>query len=279
MDDYAMKEVTVSFLGFGSMARSLAQAFSRNRLIKPENILGTVRDPNKVVTFQKEMAYRFTTNNVDAVLNSEVIIISVRPQQAKSLLAEIGAHIDHDKTVVSLMAGVPLLAIARYLHNKPTLVHVHPTSLAFSKSALGVSFLVADLQVPENKIQLVTRLFLTVGEVRPASEDVLNKYVILAGCAPAYLSLFLYYISQIGAEIGIPIAESSEIEALMMSGIREVIVNEEVSPQTIISRIATPQGVTIEGLKVLESEPTKLIIRRAVEASLRKLDLLKTVLD
>ena len=273
-----MTELRVCFLGYGSMAESLSNAFTRKEILLARNITGTVRTNDRIPILSGRMPFRFITSNVEAVLTSDIIIISVRPQQAKELLKEIGAHVDHEKTVVSIMAGIPLASIRKYLPGDPTLVHVHPTSLAFSRSPLGVSFLVADSNQDEKKVEIIGQLFKAVGEVRTLSEDILSKYIVLSGCAPAYLSLFVYYLSQIGAEIGIPLAESSSLEALMVSGIREVIVNEEASPQEIIQRIATPEGVTMEGLQVLESEATRMIVRRAAEASLRKLDFLSTVL-
>jgi len=269
----------IAFLGAGKMARSLATAFFRHGRFKGDQIVGTVRSPDDLEKFKEVFPFRLLTSNAQAVRESRFIVLSVRPQQLKPLLAEIRDELTEEKILISVAAGIPLGKIRDAVRKQIPLLHVHPSSLAFNLSAKGISFLVAADWVDKETIQKVKAIFESIGEVVETNEEELNKFAVLAGCAPAYLALLVFQLSEIGTELGLPLSDSLRLENLVFSGVRDAIVDEGWKPQEILERIATAEGVTIEGLKVLSEKGTKEILRLAVEASLSKLQYLRTILD
>ena len=274
------KHYKIAFLGTGSMATSIIKALLRERYFTPTQVIATHYKSDKIRKLRKILPIDIISSNIEAVKLSEIIFLCVRPQQIGELLEEIRDYCTDDKIIVSIAAGVPLEKIRQRISHKPkNIFHLHPASLAFSSKKIGVSFLSPYSGAQPEQTKIVKHIATAFGEVEILKESDLNKYIVMAGCVPGYLSLVVLYLSEIGKELGIKPRRSLELEKKMLVGVRSAIVEENYEPQQIIRLIATKGGVTQEGLNTFEKENLKAIIKKAVLSSLKKLEELKNCIS
>src|SRR3990167_2956835 len=110
-----VSDYRLGFIGFGHMAQIIFRALDRARLIPRSSVSFVQRDSHKMRANEKEFGITSTSLKT-LVEKSDLIILGVRPNQAKIVLEELQG-IDASKMVVTMLAGVKLSFYRRYLNN------------------------------------------------------------------------------------------------------------------------------------------------------------------
>lgn len=257
-------------MGCGSMARSLIFAFLRQGVLTKDRIIATHHVADVAAARQEELGVKVICDNRAAVNQSKVIMLCVRPDQLKGLLDEIRPALTKEKTVISIVAGIPLDRLIAALPHKPVVVHVHPTSLAVGKKARGISLYVSPPGTSTRIDRLVRGLFKSVGSVKKVREADLNGYIILVGVGPALITRFVGAISETASNVTRVPEESTVIMKTMLMGVREVLDSDRLKPDQVFERIATKGGVTQAGMNILERGMSPLL-KDALAASMERL--------
>ncbi len=80
----------IAIIGGGNLGTAIALGLVKSKLAKASAITVTRRNLSKIESMKAD-GFQLTTDNVAAVLNSELIILAVQPKQLAGLLGEI-AH-------------------------------------------------------------------------------------------------------------------------------------------------------------------------------------------
>ena len=105
-------KLTIGFLGAGKMATALAKGFIRAGLVSAKQILAADPSKNATAAFAKEIGSKTTAFNPDVLRFAEVLILAVKPDHASSVLAEIREGWREKHLLISIAAGVPIVATA-----------------------------------------------------------------------------------------------------------------------------------------------------------------------
>src|SRR5438105_148713 len=111
----------IAFLGAGNMAEALVKGLLRAKSAEPEEILCTARRKPRAAELAERYGVRTSSDNKSAAADSEILVLSVKPQAMNKLLEEIASVVAPsgaraaDKLVISIAAGVPIEAIERKL--------------------------------------------------------------------------------------------------------------------------------------------------------------------
>ena len=76
----------IAILGGGNIGLSIAKGLQSSDLFDPKNIFITRRRTD-LISELKDNGFKVTSDNKEAVINSEIIIIAVQPQQLNDLLS------------------------------------------------------------------------------------------------------------------------------------------------------------------------------------------------
>ena len=98
----------VGFLGAGKMATALASGLTQAGLTEPARILASDVLPAARVQFAAATEARVTTDNLETVRDSDVLVIAVKPQYVRPVLAEIKPALEPRHLLISIAAGVTL---------------------------------------------------------------------------------------------------------------------------------------------------------------------------
>ena len=254
----------IAILGFGNIGSSIANGLVRTKFVEAQELL--VTDRNKSV-FEKvrESGIRASTDNSEALANSDVLILAVTPQQINGLLDEIKGEIDERHIVISIVSGASVRKIKGHLEKDVPVVRVMPnTAISIGES---MTCICADEQDAE-AVELTRQIFNSVGETIVISEDLMGPATALCGCGTAFFLRAIRAASQGGIEIGFHAAEAIFMAAQTAKGAASMLIKDGAHPEGEIDKVTTPQGITIAGLNQMEHHGfSSSLIRGIVSAA------------
>src|ERR1043166_1893062 len=189
----------VGFLGAGKMATALARGWLRAGLIRAEHVLASDPVPQARQAFQAETERPATDNNREVALSSDLLVLAVKPQAMKGLLAEIRPWLTAGHLIVSIAAGVTLRQLADALGSERRLVRVMPnTPCLVGASAAG--YAPGETATAEDAA-LVDRLLNSVGRAFRLPENLIDAVTGLSGSGPAFVYVLIEAPSDGGVRV------------------------------------------------------------------------------
>ncbi|RJS84944.1 pyrroline-5-carboxylate reductase [Candidatus Bathyarchaeota archaeon] len=251
----------IAVIGAGKIGSAVAKAF----LDAGYQVTATRRKVEKLELLRR-LGAEVTDDNRYACERADIIIVCVKPVDVEGVLNEVREEIK-GKIVISMAASIKLSYLKKMVP-EAYFVRVMPNLTVLVRESL-----VAYCFEPGFQKQLrdgIKRLLRTLGKPVEIEESKMDAITALSGCAPAYLSIIVEALTFAGLKVGLPkdIALLSAAQAMIGTG--KLITEEEMSPLEIRDAVATPGGVTIEGLFQLEKLPLRYAFMKAVKAAEEK---------
>lgn len=240
---------SIAILGGGNIGLSIAKGLVKSDLYNPKNIFITRRNAELLDDYKNE-GFCVTSNNIEAVSKSEVIIIAVQPQQLNDLLSEISESINPKKhIVISVVSGASIKAIKSHLDGDIEVVRVMPnTAIAIQESMTCIS--------AEDKsgkgLKAAEEIFNQVGKTLIIDEELMIPATALCACGIAFFLRAVRAASQGGIEIGFHSEEALLMAAQTAKGAAALLLSGETHPEGEVDKVTTPRGCTISGLNQME---------------------------
>jgi len=119
----------------------------------------------------------------------------------------------------------------------------------------------------ESQVQLINKLFSTVGKVVAIDEKLMDAATVLGACGTAYAMRYIRANIQGGIEIGFDAATASLIAAQTVKGAADLLLIKKSHPEFEIDKVTTPKGCTIAGLNEMEHRGFSSSLIKGVVAS------------
>lgn len=241
----------LTIVGAGNIGISIANGLIQSRHFVPEQITLTRRKIHLLDKF-KQQGFVVKKNNLEAVRNSEIIIIAVEPQQIDGLLQEISSGLVSDKhIIISVVSGVSIKQIIKQIGKKIAVIRAMPnTAIAIRESMTCLASNTANSKAIED----AKAIFNTVGKTLVISEEQMIAATALGACGIAFFLRAIRAASQGGIEIGFHSDDALLIAAQTARGAASLLVSMENHPEYEIDKVTTPRGCTISGLNQMEHE-------------------------
>lgn len=202
-----------------------------------------------------------------AVEEAQLIILAVKPQNLKELSEKIAPHMKQDQIVASLLAGIPLSALRKHLPG-PIIVRMMP-NLAL-RTGMGVMGMVDAPDIPTKLKDELTELLAPLGLVYWLKESQVDALTSLTGSGPAFLFAFIESMIHAGTAMGFQENEAQNLVLQTLKGCLALLQNTGNDPGKLVQQIASPNGTTIAGLKVMEKENIKGVMIKTFLAALHR---------
>ncbi len=244
-------EKRIAVIGCGNIGSAIARGLTASGLVDPKTMILTRRHASSLTEFEKQ-GFQVTRNNRQAVEQSDIVIISVTPQQLDVLLEEIGEALDEKKhTVMSVVSGASIDQLKKRIGKEIPLVRVMPnTAIAIGESMTCLSAHDQDKASLEDAEQLFGQL----GKTIVIREDLVVPATALCACGIAFFLRSIRAASQGGIEIGFNAEDALFMAAQTAKGASALLVGQESQehPEREVDKVTTPQGCTISGLNQME---------------------------
>ncbi len=102
----------ITFIGPGVMAEAMIAGLIRQKVTVPSHIVASGPRPARVAELEQRYGITPITDNVAAVREAEVVVLSVKPQKLREVLADLRGMVPEQALVLSIVAGAPIALIA-----------------------------------------------------------------------------------------------------------------------------------------------------------------------
>ncbi|MBI5236316.1 MAG: pyrroline-5-carboxylate reductase [Deltaproteobacteria bacterium] len=273
-----LKEKTICFLGAGNLAEALIKGLISSGRLSPGKIVASDKLPNRLVLLAERYEIKIYNENAQAAADSDIIFITVKPQDAAILMKEIAPVFAGreavGKVIISAVAGVTTNALLDALQTsgveRPVpIVRAMPNTPVTVRQ--GATALCAGIYAGRAELDLAAALFGAVGKViEVADESLMDAVTGLSGSGPAYVFYFIEALIEAGVRLGLNRADAKTLAVQTVLG-AGLLASESDAPLDDLRRAVTsPGGTTMEGIKSLEANGFKEIVVGAVEAATKR---------
>ena len=250
------------FVGCGNMGGAILDGWRLGGLdLAPVTI---IRPSGKAVE-----GARVVASLAEAGSAPKIAVLAFKPQKLDEIAPQLRQHLSARTVVVSLLAGVEAAslrqrfpgvgAIARASTNLP---------VAVRRGVIGLYSPDADGPAQTDLNNLFSALGYTMWM---ADEQKLAALGSVSGAGPAYVARFVAALAKAGVKRGLTEQIASTIALETVLGTAWMAATDKESMQSVAKRVASPNGTTEAGLKVLDGDDAMdALVERTIEAAARR---------
>jgi pyrroline-5-carboxylate reductase len=254
----------VHIIGGGNLGVSIALGLSR---FSKNNQITVTRRNTTSILYLEELGVTVSKDNKYNIQEADVIILTIKPYQVNTVLAEILPVISN-KVIASGVSGLSIEALQNKIGESNSAIRIMPNIAAqFGASATCIAFNEKD----RDKAQDVVALFENLGTAPIIDEKLMDAATVLAASGTAFALRYIRASMQAGIEIGFDWKTALAISAQTVKGAAEMILEENIHPEQLIDRVTTPQGCTIAGLNEMEMHGFSSSLIRGIKTSLKQI--------
>ncbi len=263
-----MPGVRVAVLGTGKMGGILLQAFLKNNLLHPEQIVATVAHPERAVALSTQYSVEVSTDNLEAARDADVILLGVKPMQVPALVKEIRPALTKDKLLLSFAASVKTSAIEEAAGLEVAVIRAMPNTPAML--AAGITALCGGRYVSEAQLAIAQRIFGTVGRTVIVDEKHMDAVTGLSGSGPAFIYIIIEALAEAGVNVGLPRDIATQLAAQTTYGSARMVLETGYHPALLKDAVTTPAGCTVDGILELEEGGLRVTLIKAVKRATQR---------
>ena len=253
----------LGFIGFGNMGQAIATGLISENALQGEQIFACAKNWDKLCQNTKKHNINACKIAKEVVNNADMIIIAVKPYMIEEVITPIKAELQN-KTVISIAANFPFTKYEEILlPNTHHLSTIPNTPVAIGK---GIFICEQTNSLDENELKLFTELFSTISVVQFVETHLLSIGGTVAGCGPAFASMFIEALADAGVMHGLsrPVAYKLASQMLVGTGALQLATNNH--PGAMKDAVCSPGGTTIVGVSTLERKGFRSAVIDAIDA-------------
>jgi len=198
----------------------------------------------------------------------DTLVIAVKPQSFREAGAALKPLIGPATLVVSIMAGMPIAAIAEICGGAA--VRAMPNTPAAIGRGITVAVAAPDVSAAQRAV--ADALLRATGAVEwIADETLMDAVTAVSGSGPAYVFLLAEELARAGVEAGLPAELATRLARETVAGSGELLHRSEHASATLRQNVTSPGGTTAAALDVLMGpDGLQPLLTRAVAAATRR---------
>lgn len=258
----------LGFIGCGNMAKAMLGGIIKNNIIANNDIISSDLNQTSLEIAKNTLGIKVTTDNKEVVKQSDIIVLSIKPQFYGSVINEIKDLIKENQIIITIAPGQTLdglktafgreLKIVRTMPNTPALVGEGITALCYNEN------------VREEEVELVASILAGFGKVEVVTENLMDAVVGVSGSSPAYVFMFIEALADGAVAAGMPRGKAYTFAAQAILGSAKMVLETGKHPGELKDMVCSPGGTTIEAVRILEKEGFRSSVMEAVKVCIDK---------
>lgn len=263
-----MSKIKIAFIGSGAMAGAMIVGLLREKLADPENLFASDPREDRGLELREKYGVQPFTDNIAAVKEADVVVLSIKPQRLSGVLSELKGSIPKDALVLSIIAGATIKKISEGLaHGK--IIRTMPNTPA--RIGEGITVWVASDAVSDEQKENARKILSAMGEdVFVEDEYYLDMATALSGTGPAYVYMFMEAMIDAGVHMGFPRRISEKLVVQTMRGSVNFYEKNDVHVAALRNQVTSSGGTSAEALYYLEKAGFRTAISRAIWAAYQR---------
>ena len=241
--------MNLTFLGSGNIASAIIGGLLSDGT-EPSTI--TAADPFEAALTQlSQQGINTTTDNLSAVDDADVVLISVKPGVVAAVAQEIAPAIG-SRLVISVAAGITTTSLGNWLGDKASVIRCMPNTPALVRS--GITGLFATPQVTAQQRSAAETILSAVGSfIWVDAESELDAVTAVSGSGPAYFFYVMEVMEQAAESLGLSTEVARKLVIETAVGAARMTAGSDETPEQLRRRVISPGGTTEAALNSLMS--------------------------
>ncbi|WP_136418846.1 pyrroline-5-carboxylate reductase [Herbaspirillum sp. ST 5-3] len=254
----------IAFIGGGNMATALIGGLA-GKLTAGENIHVVDVNADALRKLQQQFGVS-TSQQIDSALaDTDVVVLAVKPQQMKEVIAQLRAHI-RSQLVLSIAAGIRALDLSRWLNGYSAIVRTMPNTPALIGK--GITGMVALSGVSTAQRDAADAIMRAVGAtVWLDDEGLIDPVTAVSGSGPAYVFYFIEAMQQAAQEMGLTAEQGTQLAIATFVGASQLAAQSTEPVSTLRERVTSKGGTTYAALTSMDASDVKGAIVKALKAA------------
>jgi len=248
----------IGIIGIGSMGSMLLHKFLESGTISQKELYvsnRTLEKLSEISPIYPEIT--ICLKNEDVVNSSDFIFICVRPSEMWDVASEIVPFIKSGKHICAINACIRFEQLDTLFPGVPCSIVIPSVTGEVNKSVTLASY---NHFVKKEDIDLMRVLMGSFSSVVEIPENELGISTDLASCMPGFIaSIFDVIVEEALSRSTLSKEEIHRIIITTILGTAKLCVEQQMSFDKIVERVATKGGITEEGCKVIKSQFPKTI--------------------
>lgn len=254
----------ISFIGGGNMATALIGGLA-GKLTDGANIHVVDLNADALARLAQQFGVS-TAQQIDAAIAaSDVIVLAVKPQQMKEVVAQLQPHLS-SQLVLSIAAGIRAVDLSRWLNGHTAIVRTMPNTPALIGK--GITGMVAMAGVSSAQRDAADAIMRAVGAtVWLSDEALIDPVTAVSGSGPAYVYYFIEAMQQAAQEMGLSAEQGNELAIATFVGASQLAAQSSDPVSLLRERVTSKGGTTYAALTSMEAGGVKDGIIAALKAA------------
>jgi pyrroline-5-carboxylate reductase len=256
---------TVAVIGAGKIGELLLSGLLRSGW-PADRLVATARRPERAAELTGRYGIR-VVDTANAVAAADVLAIAVKPQDAATLMADLGplVAVHPDRLVISLCAGLPTSFFAKWLPDATPVVRVMTNTPALVDEAMTA--ISAGPHATAAHLALAEEMFAPLGRTIRVPESQQDAVTALSGSGPAYFFYLVEAMTDAGILLGLPRQVAYDLIVQTAIGSAIMLRDSGEHPVKLREAVTSPAGTTINAIRELENHGVRAAFLSALEAA------------
>ncbi len=240
----------VTIIGCGNMGLIYARAFLKYNIVSKSELLLVEKNEIRKEELKKLDIGKVVVPDDGTIKESDVIILSVKPQDFLLLTADLKKVLNPNTIVLSIMAGINISFLQEKLdHDK--IIRAMPNSPV--EIGMGITAYCLSKGVSAEQSRTVENLLGTTGRtLYMEDEKLLDAVTAVSGSGPAYFFYFVQQLVEAGKKMGFDESTASLLVKQTMLGSFHLLNGSGKPLNELIKAVASKGGTTEAALTTFE---------------------------
>ena len=256
----------IAFIGAGNMARSLIGGLLKQGY-PATHIACSARTEASLATISELGDVSTSTSNAETIAEADVVIMAVKPQMMREVLAPLMSVLNSNKPLlISIAAGISCeslqswagesVPIVRCMPNTPSLLQVGATGLYATDAVSTAQHKTADV------------ILSAVGTVVWVKQELeLDAVTAVSGSGPAYFFLIMEAMQAAGEKLGLTAEAAAQLTHQTALGAARMALESDVGVAELRKRVTSPNGTTQAAVESFIDSKIEDTVERAMQAA------------
>ena len=240
----------IGFIGCGNMAQAIIKGILAKGLVSSADIFGSNSSAEHAANVQKNLGIQTFTDNNEVVNHSDIVFLSVKPQQYEAVISEIKDAIRPEQIIVTIAPGKTIQWLESLFGKPVKLVRTMPNTPALVGE--GLTSYCENSLVSKEELASIEELLSSFGKIEHLKEALIDVASAVGGSGPAYVYQFIEALADAGVSDGLPRTQAYEIAAQMVLGSAKWCLKPESIPANLKTRFAHQADQPLKALKCLK---------------------------
>lgn len=259
----------IGFIGAGNMASAIIAGMCKAEFVKRGEIAVFDLDSSKTDLLKENYGVTVKSSAGEIAESCDKIVLAVKPNVIASVLADIDSVVkEKNPLFISIAAGKTTEYLRSCVSFEGKFIRVMPNINALVGAA--VSGICGTENVSDVDMSFAENLCECFGTAVKIDEKLFPIFSAIGGCSPAFTYMYIDALARAAVKNGMPKAQALEVAAQSVLGSAKTVLESADHPWSLVDRVCSPGGTTIEGVASLQRDGFEAAVMNAVQASFDK---------